>query len=568
MLTRSAGRPPVRRTEVVVVGAGPAGLLLAGELRLGGAEVVVLEREPIATTESRASTLHARTMELLDARGLLERFGAPPNEPRGHFAGLPLDLSLPSRYPGQWKVLQARTEQVLQDWARSLGAQIHRGWTVQALTQRDHGVDVVATGPDGERLVSGRYVVACDGEDSTVRRITGAAFPGQDAGRELLRADVAGIRIPDRRFERHDRGLAVAARRGDGVTRVMVHEFGSTPQFDGRAPELRPDDFGSVVAAWRRVTGEHIGTGKPLWVNAFGDAARQLTNYRQGRLFFAGDAAHRQMPIGGQALNLALQDAMNLGWKLARRLRDDSAEPLLESYHVERHAVGKAVLNNIRAQAALLLGGPEVDPVRRVLGELLAFEDVRRHLAGAIAGLDISYGPGPGRLGTRLPVLPLVTSTGPTTTSALLRAGRGVLLGVNRDDEQIQALRESARPWAPDVEVVPAELDPAGADPVYGGADLDGVASVLVRPDGYLAWIAADTEPLASSVAGLQMALGRWFGRRFPAPSTADREEPADAPAAARRPFQPSDRQSPLRPGPDQAAGFRRDSPSRAEVRP
>src|SRR5262249_1832467 len=215
----------------VVVGAGPVGLMLAGELRLGGADGTVLERPDAPTTQARASTLHARTMELLDSRGLLDALGTPPVELRGHFGGIPLDLTLPGPYPGQWKVPQTRTEELLQEWAAVLGADIRRRHEVRNLTVAEDHIQAEAVGPDGGKVrARGRSVVGCDGEQSTVRGLTGSAFPGWDAGRELLRADVAGVDIPSRRFERLEGGLAVAARRADGVTRVMVRELGRTVQ--------------------------------------------------------------------------------------------------------------------------------------------------------------------------------------------------------------------------------------------------------------------------------------------------------------------------------------------------
>lgn len=289
-------------TDVLVVGAGPTGLMLAAELRLGGAEVVVVDQRPGPTTESRASTLHARTMEILDSRGLLDGLGSPPCEPRGHFGGVPLDLTLPGPYPGQWKVAQTRTEELLERRAADLGADLWRRHQLLSLTVRDgadgapEGVEAETIGPYGPVRVRARHLVGCDGEDSTVRRLVRAPFPGQDARRELLRADVSGVSVADRRFQRLRHGLAIAATR-DGVTRVMVHEFGRpVTERGGGEP-----DFAEVTDVWKRVTGEDISHGTPLWVNAFGDANRQLARYRHGRVLFAGDAAHRQMPSGGQS---------------------------------------------------------------------------------------------------------------------------------------------------------------------------------------------------------------------------------------------------------------------------
>jgi 2-polyprenyl-6-methoxyphenol hydroxylase-like FAD-dependent oxidoreductase len=481
-------------TDVLVVGAGPVGLMLAGELRLGGAGTVVLERRGAPTTESRASTLHARTMELLDSRGLLDALGTPPDEPRGHFGGLPLDLRLDSPWPGQWKVPQTRTEELLQDWALGLGADLRRGHELRAVRVAGDHVEAVAAGPGGLALrIRARFVVGCDGEDSTLRRLTEAEFPGRDAGRELLRADVAGIDVPDRRFQRQEKGLAIAARRADGVTRVMVHEFGACAE-----PRTGDPEFAEVAQVWKRVTGEDISEGTPLWVNAFGDANRQLVAYRRGPVLFAGDAAHQQMPIGGQALNLGLQDAVNLGWKLAAEVRGRAPAGLLDTYHTERHAVGRRVLANIRAQALLLLGGPEVEPVRTLLGELIGERpEVREHVAGMISGLDIRYGADADcadpLLGTRLPYTELDGVQGRVSTGELLRtSGRGLLLDLAGD----AGLRAAARPWADRIATVTARPTPDGP--------LGAARAVLVRPDGYIAWTGAEGEP--------EIALKKWFG--------------------------------------------------------
>ncbi|MEU9284400.1 FAD-dependent monooxygenase [Streptomyces sp. NPDC048275] len=507
-------------TDVLVVGAGPAGLMLATELRLGGAEVVVVDQRPGPTTESRASTLHARTMEILDSRGLLDQLGTPPCEPRGHFGGVPLDLTLPSPYPGQWKVAQTRTEELLQQRAAELGAELRRRHQLLSVTTEDTAVEAEAIGPYGPVHIRARYLVGCDGEDSTVRRLVRAPFPGRDATRELLRADVSGVAVADRRFHRLERGLAIAATR-NGVTRVMVHEFGRPPGERGGAEP----DFTEVTDVWKRVTGEDISHGTPLWVNAFGDADRQLAHYRHGRVLFAGDAAHRQMPSGGQALNLGVQDAFNLGWKLAAVIRGSAPEDLLDTYHRERHTVGRQVLANIRAQVELLLGGPEVEPTRALLTELVTLDGVRQHLAGMISGLGIRYDvEGDGRdgdqdfgvgvangvgvgsetrpeahplLGRRLPDawLEPVEGGARRRTTELLRTGRGLLLSL--DGDGARALRAATAPWSDRVTF--AEGRPASGGPIPAGRAL------LVRPDGYVAWT-------GSAPDGLPEALTRWFG--------------------------------------------------------
>ncbi|GLU48673.1 SDR family oxidoreductase [Nocardiopsis ansamitocini] len=490
--------PSTVLTQVIVVGAGPVGLMLAGELRLGGAEVILLERRTAPTNESRASTLHARTMEIFDSRGLLPAFKSPPNDVMGHFGGIPVALTLPTPYPGQWKVPQVQTEAVLQQWALSLGVKLCRGHELHGLTvHRDH-VEALVVGPAGPVRVNGAYLVGCDGEQSTVRRLSAASFPGTDAVRELIRADVAGIKVPNRRFQRLPAGMAVAARRGDGVTRVMVHEFGRAPTEHAGEP-----GFTEIRDSWERVTGEDIGTGRPQWVNRFTDASRQLAQYRHGRVLFAGDAAHQQMPIGGQALNLGLQDAFNLGWKLALHVTGKAPETLLDSYHDERHPVGDRVLGNINAQATLLLGGPETDALRQLFGELVDYGSVRQNLAGTVSGLAIRYDTGSSGhplLGVRLPPAQLVCDGVETSTARLLTPGRGVLLDLWGGLGHRAHLKAACAPWTDRIDTITARpFDTHGTALEEGDA-------LLIRPDGYVAW-ASQGNPV-----GLPEALQRWFG--------------------------------------------------------
>jgi bifunctional oxygenase/reductase len=482
-------------TQVIVVGAGPVGLMLAGELRLGGADVVVVERLATPMTESRASTLHARTMEMFDQRGLLERLGAVPSDGAGHFGGIPLDFGgLPSRYPGQWKVPQTRVEELLGCWAGELGADVRRGHELRGVTTAADHVEADVVGPEGEAKLRAAYLVGCDGEDSTVRRLAGFDVAGSGATRELLRADVAGIAVADRRFERRPRGLAIAARRPDSITRVMVHEFGQHRRDQPAArPRSRPPDFSDVVAAWARVCGEDISRGSPIWVNAFGDARRQVTQYRKGRILLAGDAAHVQMPIGGQSLNLGLADAGNLGWKLAAHVRGRAPAGLLDSYHAERHPAAARVLANVGAQAILLFGDDGVQALREVLGELMELEQPGSHLAGMISGLDVRYQVGPGEhalLGARLPYCVLQTPAGPSSTAELLRSAQGMLLDLSNDGASSRRLRATAaHAQIPVVEVAPEP-----------GSPLWGIDAVLVRPDGHVAWVDGGTADLSTAV--------------------------------------------------------------------
>jgi 2-polyprenyl-6-methoxyphenol hydroxylase-like FAD-dependent oxidoreductase len=476
-------------TQVVVVGAGPVGLLLAGELRLGGVDVVVVEQLLEPTGESRASQLNARTMEVFDQRGLLGRLGDTQSEKAGHFGGIPLDVSdVPSNHAGYWKIPQFRTEEMLTAWAIELGADIRRGHELTGLRAESDHVDVDVIGDRGPARLRADYVVGCDGEQSAVRRLAGFDFPGTSAVRELVRADVRNIDIPPKRFQRFEKGLAIAAKRED-VTRVMFHAFGNTAGTRTEAP-----GFAEVVSEWARITGEDISGGTPVWVDAFDDTSRQAARYRMGRVLLAGDAAHVQMPAGGQALNLGVQDVANLGWKLAAQVNGWAPAGLLDSYHDERHPVGARILTDVRAQSQLLLGGPEVNAVRTVFGELLELEDARAHLAITLSGVDVRYPVGPGEhdlLGARLPHCDLRTAAGRTSTTELLRTADGVLLvlaGQNTTEWQA---------WEPRVRIVPATAD--------RGSVLSDVDAVLIRPDGHVAWIDGDATELDT-------ALRRWFG--------------------------------------------------------
>ncbi|SHN24872.1 oxygenase/bifunctional oxygenase/reductase [Actinacidiphila paucisporea] len=504
--------------DVVVVGAGPVGLMLACELRLGGARVIVLESLVAPTTESRASTLHARTLEFFDQRGLLDQLGSPPVQSSGHFGGIPLDFSgLPTRFPGQYKVLQAQVEEVLARRATALGADIRREHEVCGLEAGADTVRVRARTPAGLVGVVARYVVGCDGEDSTVRVLSGIDFPGAAGTHELLRADITGIEIADRRFERLPEGLAIASRLPNGATRVMVSVFGRPVVSRMGAPE-----FDEICSVWQQVTGDDIAHGTPIWRNAFDDTSRLAGRLRSGRILLAGDAAHVQMPSGGQAINLGLQDAANLGWKLAAVATGAAPEDLLETYHEERHEIARRVLGNIRAQGLLLLGGPEVDATRTVLRELIAYPEVNDRLAAMIAGIDVRYAIGGGEasgtgadrqhspVGAAVPHVELaVTSTtaaagapgtDPASTAALLRSGQGVLLDLADCAGRHEWLSGRLAPYARRVDLVAATLPAADGGGVFAGWE-----TVLVRPDGYVAWVGdrySDPGP----------AVDFWFG--------------------------------------------------------
>ncbi|RPF25367.1 bifunctional hydroxylase/dehydrase [Streptomyces sp. Ag109_G2-6] len=481
---------------VIVVGAGPAGLMLAGELRLAGVAVVVLERLERRTGESRGLGFTTRTLETFDQRGILARFGDIERSTLGHFGGLPLDFGvLDGACQAAKTVPQSVTETHLEEWATGLGADIRRGWDVLSLHDDGEGVDVEVRGPGAAtRTLRASWLVGCDGGRSTVRKAAGFDFPGTPATMEMFLADIKGIELKPRMIgETLPGGMVMVGPLPGGTTRIVVCERGTPPRRRESAPS-----FDEVAAAWQRLTGEDISAAEPVWVSAFGDAARQVTEYRRGRVLLAGDAAHIHLPAGGQGMNTGIQDAFNLGWKLASVVQGRAPLGLLDTYHTERHAVGRRLLMNTRAQGLLFLSGAEVQPLRDSLRALMAYEDVARHLAAMVTGLEITYEVGKGShplLGRRMPHLELAAADGTTSSTELLRPGRGVLLDLADNPR----LRGRAAAWAERVDTVTAR--PRGA------ADgLHDTTALLIRPDGYVAWAAP------GSHHDLPMALERWFG--------------------------------------------------------
>ncbi|MDT3398546.1 FAD-dependent monooxygenase [Streptomyces sp. B1866] len=492
-------------TDVLVIGAGPTGLMLAGELRLGGARVTVLERLAEPTGQSRGLGFTARAMEVFDQRGLLPRFGEPlEKSPLGHFGGVRFDYTvLPDAHFGARGVPQFRTEAVLEGWATGLGADLRRGWEVTALADEGDGVEVAAATPDGPRRLRASWLVGCDGGQSTVRRLAGFAFPGTPATRGMYLADVVGAGIRPRFLgERLPGGMVMAAPLREGVDRIIVCPHGA-PVRD-RAGTV---GFAEVAAAWERITGESLAGHSAEWVSSFTDASRQADAYRRGRVLLAGDAAHIHLPAGGQGLSTGVQDAANLGWKLAAAVQGWAPAELLDTYHAERHPVGARLLMNTRAQNLVFLGGDESEPLRELFTELIALDDVKRHLAGAVSGLDVVYGMGGGApasgplYGRRLPPRELAAEGGMTTTARLLHPAQGVLLDLAGDP----GVRAAAG-WKDRVVL-------ATAEPVEPDA-FEGATALLVRPDGYVAWSRpADPGPRTDGGPdGLDAALSRWFG--------------------------------------------------------
>jgi bifunctional hydroxylase/dehydrase len=486
-------------TSVVVVGAGPAGLMLAGELRLAGAEVVVVERLPGPTGESRGIGFTPRTMEVLDQRGLLRLLGDQETGNQGHFGGIPLDLGiLGAHHQAARTVPQSTTERTLRAWVAELGGRIRWGVELVGFEESADAVLVTVRGPEGEQLIRTRYLVGCDGGRSRVRKLAGFDFPGTEATTEMLLADIGGVDLEPRMTgQQVGGGFVMVSRPAPDVHRVIVGERGVPPR-----RRTEPPAFSEVADLWKRLTDSDISHGDPIWVSAFGDATRQVTQYRRGRVLLAGDAAHIHLPAGGQGMNTSIQDAYNLGWKLAAVLRGEAPPDLLDTYHSERHEVGRQMLVNTQAQSRLVLGGAETEPLREVLAELVRYPDVSRHLAAKVSALDIRYEVGGGTnplLGSRMPHVGLTVGGRETSSTALLRSGRGVLLDLRGDE----VLRGRAAGWRDRIDLVSATAGNAGDPNVLP----PGTSAVLIRPDGYVAWAAP------GSRSGLRAALTRWFGR-------------------------------------------------------
>jgi 2-polyprenyl-6-methoxyphenol hydroxylase-like FAD-dependent oxidoreductase len=481
--------PDEQHADVLVVGAGPTGLAVAAELALAGAAALVLDALPERSGQSKALALQPRSAELLDARGWLDPLQPHIRAflPAGHFAGLPLDYAvLETPFPHQIAVEQARVEELLE---RRLASSVRWAHACTAIRQGREGVAATVETPAGAREFTARYLVAADGAHSTVRRLLGDPFPGRPARMRMAVADIVLARKPPGLGEEWappefgGGGFGYLLPLGGGVHRVL---FGGEEQqgLDRTAPVTAEE----VQRALEPLHGEDVEVGEVRWGSRFGDASRQVEQYRHGRVLLAGDAAHVHLPAGGQGLNLGLQDAFNLGWKLAAAIRGHGRP--LDTYHGERHPVAARVLVNTRAQGVLTVPDPDLLALREILGDLLADPSANRRIAGEVSGLDIRY-PMPGRphplLGARLPH---TIATGPIRAS--LRAGRPMLL----DATGAQALRDAAEPWLDRVDHLPLRGARTGAE------------GLLVRPDGHLCWATADGHDLR----GLTDALEHWFG--------------------------------------------------------
>ncbi len=503
-------------TDVVIAGAGPTGLMLACELGLAGIRATVLEKLASPTGLSKALGLQARSMEMLDHRGLLDRFGTGRRAPPfANFAMFQLDLhAFPFHHPYGIVVPQADIEQVLEARARELGADIRRAHEVTGVNQEEGLVRVAIMEPNGPYEERSRYLVGCDGGHSIVRERTGIGFPGSGPtviarfadvtlGKEaspLLKRAVPELHERDFGIARTATGNFAIVQFAPGITRIAAIEW-DQPEVDRNVPMTLDE----LQQALRRVIGVELPMSEPRWMTRATDNSRQAERYRDGRVLLAGDAAHVHFAYGGMGLQTGIQDAGNLGWKLAAEIHGWAPPGLLDTYDAERQPVGKRVLMATRAATALARPGEHITALRELVSELLRQEQVCRTIIEMITSVDVHYeldADGSSRhslLGHWAPDLPLATATGKSRVPRLMHSGRAVLL----DLADRPALRRVAAGWSDRVDVVVArcEEQPAPAD------------AFLVRPDGYVAWEASAQDADDEAETQLRRALTTWFGQ-------------------------------------------------------
>ena len=473
---------------VVIAGGGPTGMMLAAELALAKVDVVVVERRPDhALDGSRSGGLHARTIEVLDQRGIADRFLAEGQAMQVQaFARIPLDISdFPTRHNYGLALWQSHFERILAAWVSELGVPVARGHEVTGFTQDDTGVDVELS--DG-RSLRADYLVGCDGGRSMIRKAAGIQFPGWDPSTCWLIAEVEMDEEPVLGL-RQGGGIG---RADGGSVRVVLTEQGLE-----HASEPTLKDLSEALIA---VDGTDYGVHSPKWISRFTDMTRQAASYRKGRVLLAGDAAHVHPPQGGQGLNTGVQDAVNLGWKLAQVIDGRSPDGLLDTYHAERHPVGARVLRNTMAQVALTGTDERTGALRDTVSELLSMDEPRKRFAAMLSGLDVHYDLGEGHplLGRRMPDLDLVTADGPLRLFTLLHDARPVLLNLGEPGGF------DITPWADRVQPIDAAYAGLWELPVLG--PVTAPAAALIRPDGYVAWVGDGTD------TGLRDALTTWFG--------------------------------------------------------
>ncbi|HEX9983269.1 MAG TPA: FAD-dependent monooxygenase [Thermoanaerobaculia bacterium] len=478
---------------VVIAGGGPTGLMLAAELALAGIDVAIVERRvDQKLAGSRAGGLHSRAIEVLDQRGIAERFVAEGQRyPAVGFHMMQLDISdFPSRHNYLLGLRQNHIERILAEWVGELAVTMYRGREVTGFAQDDTGVDVALSG--GESLRA-EYLVGCDGGRSLVRKLAGIGFPGSEPTMSWLIAEVETAEEPKWGFHQDAVGIHAIGRVGtDGPVGIVLTEA-----------ELRRDSepaLREVSEALVAVYGTDFGIRSPTWISRFTDMTRQAATYRDRRVLLAGDAAHVHPPMGGQGLNIGVQDAVNLGWKLAQVVKGTSPESLLDSYQAERHPVAARVLRNTMAQVALRRTDDRSKALGEIVAELLPMEEPRRRLAAELSGLGVHYDLGEGHplLGRRMPDLDLVTADGPLRVFTLLHHARPVLLNLGEPGAIDIAT------WTDRVRLVDARYEGTWELPVVG--PVTAPKGVLIRPDGYVAWVGD------GSGAGFEEAMGRWFG--------------------------------------------------------
>ena len=483
--------------EVVIAGGGPTGMMLAGELALAGVDVVIVERRTSQDLDgSRAGGLLPRTIEVLDQRGIAERFvSAGQVHPAHGFALIPLDISdFPTRHNYVLALWQSRFEPILADWVSELGVPILRGREVVGFAQHAAGVDVEVS---GDTTLRAEYLVGCDGGRSLVRKTAGIDFPGLAPSTSWMIAEVEMEEEPELGFRRDSAGTHAIGRREDReAIGVVLTERTVEHTGDPTLDELRE----ALVAVY----GTDFGLRRANWISRFTDMTRQAASYRQGRVLLAGDAAHIHPPHGGQGMGTGVQDAVNLGWKLAQVVNRTSPESLLDTYHAERHPVAARVLHNTMAQVALSGPDDRNQALRDIMTELLGMDEPRRRIAAMVIGLDIHYDLGEGHplLGRRMPDLDLDTADGPTRVFTLLHDARPVLLNLGEPGGF------DISPWADRVRLVDARHDGVVELPVLG--EVAAPQAVLIRPDGHVAWTGDLTDP------ALLHALATWFGAASP----------------------------------------------------
>jgi 3-(3-hydroxy-phenyl)propionate hydroxylase len=478
---------------VAIAGGGPTGLMLAGELALAGIDAVIVEPRANQDVEgSRAGGLYSRTIEVLDQRGIAERFLAAGYvvEALG-YAGIRLNISdFPTRHNYVLALWQREFEPILADWVDELGVPIRRGCEVVGFAQDDNGVEVELS---GETSLRAEYLVGCDGGRSLIRRAAGIDFPGLHPSTSWLIAEVEMDEEPELGMRREGGGIGPVNRlEGGGPFRVLLIEN----HVDNALEPTLQDLSKGLIETY----GTDYGVHSPTWISRFTDMTRQAASYRRGRVLLAGDAAHVHPPHGGQGLNTGVQDAVNLGWKLAQVVNKESPESLLDTYHAERHPVGARVLHNTKAQVALTRPDDRHEALRDTMTELLSLDEPRRRIAAMLSGLDIHYDLGAGHplLGRRMPDLDVHTADGPTRVFALLHEARPVLLNLGEPGGV------DVSPWADRVRLVDATHDGVWELPVLG--EIAAPPAVLIRPDGHVAWTGDLTD------AELPRALSTWFG--------------------------------------------------------